>query len=339
MAGGTLLVHHKGETVFHEGFGYADIKSKKPFPSDAPVVIASISKPVVGTTLYRLMELGKLDVADPVAKHLPKMKKATLESGEPLVRSPTITELLTHTAGLRFDSAPKGRIWFQDWVRDQTLEYVVDRVITEFPSKAQPGTKFAYSGIGTDIAARIGEISTGLPRNEMLTTYLSKPLEMEHTFFRDSVGIDRLDREMPTRYRIDKKSGEFTIYKGRDIAPKNRYSSSGGTVVSTAPDLLRWLQMIRNGGRHNDEVYLSEKNISAMLTKHKIGPNARGGLFVREEDAGGKPTRYGHTGSSGTNIWIDLEHDVIGIMLTQTSGRDIKAFRIELEKRVMKTCQ
>ena len=59
------------------------------------------------------------------------------------------------------------------------------------------------------------------------------------------------------------------------------------------------------------------------------------GFFVRERDDVGDIKRIGHTGSSGTNCWIDYEHNCIGIMLTQTRGKDIKAFRIELEKRLM----
>ena len=92
--------------------------------------------------------------------------------------------------------------------------------------------------------------------------------------------------------------------------------------------------MIRNRGMHEGEAYLSEETVRDMLTPAAKSRNTRCGLFARERDSEGRPTVVGHTGSSGTNCWIDFKHDLIGIMLTQTRGKDIKAFRVELEKRI-----
>jgi CubicO group peptidase (beta-lactamase class C family) len=105
--------------------------------------------------------------------------------------------------------------------------------------------------------------------------------------------------------------------------------------MSTAPDLARWLMMIRNQGQdENGEPFLKAETVAEMLAPFPRSRNARCGLFIRKKDDKGKPLVVGHTGSSGTNCWIDFENDIIGIMLTQTRGKDIKAFRIELENRV-----
>lgn len=112
------------------------------------------------------------------------------------------------------------------------------------------------------------------------------------------------------------------------------YASSGGSIISQAPDLLRWLLMIRNKGKHEGAIYLKEETVADMLTKHTLGLNARGGLFVRAKDEQGNPTLYGHTGSSGTNVWYDVKQDTIGIMLTQTKGDDIVEFRKKLQKMI-----
>ncbi|MDF1812327.1 MAG: serine hydrolase [Verrucomicrobiales bacterium] len=334
VAGGSVLVFHKGDIVFQSGFGYADIKSQRPFQIDTPVVVASVSKPLLGTALYRLVDTGRLDVSTPVSKYLAEFSACKLESGLPVKRAPTVTELLTHTAGLRYDDAPEGRIWFQDWTKNQTLEFVVGKVAIDFPFKTQPGTRFAYSGIGTEIAARVGEVITDLPRNEMLEALLCQPLGMKYTFYRDERGLQKLSGPMPTRYFRSKKSGKLLVSTRRDVPAVNRYSSSGGNIISTAPDLLRWLLMIRNGGVHEGTTFLSPDTVSNMLKPHGPGKTAHGGLFVRETNLAGEPVHWGHTGSSGTSVWFDRAKDTIGIMLTQTKFSDIRPFRTELQKRI-----
>tara|TARA_R110002049_G_scaffold4601_5_gene32822 strand:- start:1137683 stop:1138843 length:1161 start_codon:yes stop_codon:yes gene_type:complete len=338
VAGGSVVVLHDGEIVFQSGFGFADLESETPFEVDTPVVVASISKPMLGTTMFRLADVGILDLQTPVAKYLPEFNEIKLESGAALDRQPIVSELLTHSSGLRHDDAKSGKIWFQKWTKGKTLEDVVKRVAIEFPFVTQPGTKFAYSGIGTDVLARIGEIVSDQPRNEMLQTHLCIPLEMKTTFYWDETGLERMRRQMPTRYYRDKKvGGGLRVYKGISQTKPNRYTASGGTIVSTAPDLLKWLQMIRSGGVHGDRVFLTPQTHSEMLQANELTGVARGGLFVRKRDDQGKPVGFGHTGSSGTNVWIDFETDTIGIMLTQTRGSDIKAFRIELERRISDT--
>jgi CubicO group peptidase (beta-lactamase class C family) len=138
---------------------------------------------------------------------------------------------------------------------------------------------------------------------------------------------------MPTRYYRG-KDGTLLVSRTRPLPPPDTYSSSGGSILSTAPDLARWLLMIRNGGRVGEKVFLAPETVADMLAKSPGSRNARGGLFIRKKDASGKAIVIGHTGSSGTNCWIDFEHDLIGIMLTQTRGKDITPFRIKLEKQV-----
>lgn len=334
VAGGSVLVLHEGKVVWSQGFGFADLESKTPFTVNTPAVIASISKPLLGTAAFRLVERGLLDRSVPVSNYLPEFEGLKLESGERLGRAPSMTELLTHTSGLRNDEAKGGRPWFASWTQGKPLSEVVSRYATEFPSKAVPGTRFAYSGIGTDVAARVLEVVAKKPRNDLLVEELSKPLGMKHTFFRDRKSLDQLPT-MPTRYYRN-QAGKLAISRKRPVPPTNTYSSSGGSVVSTAPDLGRWLLMIRNRGRMEGRVYLKPETIKELLAPHPRSKNALGGLFIRKRNEEGNAIVLGHTGSSGTNCWIDVELDLIGIMITQTRGRDIKPFRLELEKRVTK---
>jgi CubicO group peptidase (beta-lactamase class C family) len=332
VAGGSVLVLHDGDIVFETGFGFENLKTKQPFRIDTPAVIASISKPLLGTATFHLVEAGKLDVAVPISEYLPEFQELKLESGEAVHRAPTMIELLTHTSGLRHSDAADGRPWLASWTRGQPLSLVVAKYAREFPFKAQPGTRYAYSGIGTDVAARVTEVVTGKPRNELLIQEVCRPLGMSHTFYRDENAVNQ-SAPMPTRYYRG-KNGKLLVRNNRPLTPPNTYSSSGGSIISTAPDMARWLLMIRNGGVHEGKPYLSSETIQRMLNGHHTGTNAQGGFFIRKKGEAGRPAVIGHTGSSGTNCWIDFEHDTIGIMLTQTRAKDIKPFRIALEKRI-----
>jgi len=332
VAGGSVLVLHRGDVVFEEGFGFADIKTRAPFKADAPVIVASISKPLLGTAAFRLAEKGVLKLSTPISEYLPDFKATKLESGDSLVRSPTTAELFAHIAGTRNSEAPGGRPWFASWTAGKPLAHVVERYALEFPFAAQPGTRYAYSGIGTDIAARVLEVAAGQPRNVLFVAEVSKPLGMTRTFFRDASSVKRVG-PMPTRYYRG-KNGELAVSRKRHLPPTNTYSSSGGSVISTAPDLAKWLLMIRNHGRHEGHAFLAPETVANMLAEISPSRNARGGLFIRKKDESGKVIVVGHTGSSGTNCWINFEHDLIGIMLTQTRGKDIKPFRIALERLI-----
>jgi len=333
VAGGSVLVIHHGKVVFAKGFGFSDIKSKTPFQLDTPAVIASISKPLLGTAAFRLAQQKKLDLSAPITKYLPEFANAKLESGDAISRAPTTLELFTHTSGIRHSEASGGRPWFASWTQGKPLGDVVKRYAKEFPFKREPGTKFAYSGIGTDVAARVLEVAASEPRNVLLVTEVGHPLGMKHTFYRDASSL-KLVGPMPTRYQRG-KDGELRVTQARPVPPPNTYSSSGGSVISTAPDLARWLLMIRNDGRHEGKVFLTPATLAEMLDVFPHCSWAQGGFAIRKKDDAGKPVVVGHTGSSGTNCWIDFKNDLIGIMLTQTRGSDIKPFRKELEKRIL----
>lgn len=330
VAGGSLLVLRRGEVVFHSGFGYADLETKTPFEKETPVVIASISKPLLGTAIFRLAESRKLEIDAPISQFLPEFQGIKLETGEVAPRAPSLRELLSHTAGTRASEAESGRPWLSQWTRGKTLADVVSRYAREFPLRAPPGSRYAYSGIGTDIAARTAEVLAAQPRNELLQAHVAIPLGMKQTGYNNA---QHHPANLSTRYWINGE-GKLTKVRSRPIPPVNTYSSSGGSIISTASDLAIWLMMIRNDGMHAGDEFLSENTILEMLTPVPNSRNTACGFFARKKAADGRPTVIGHTGSTGTNCWIDFENDIIGIMLTQTRGKDIVDFRKEIEARV-----
>ena len=332
VAGGSLLILERGQVAYEAGFGYADIESRNPFTIETPAIIASISKPILGTLAYRLSEQGKLDPGAPITCYLPAYANARLENGDLLSRPPTTIELLSHTGGTRLAERKLGRPWFASWTKGLRLDEVVNKYVEKIPFESQPGTKFAYSGIGTDIAAGVIEVAAGIPRNQLLLNEVAIPLGMKHTRFRDAAAVDVIP-PLPTRYYYG-KDGKLLVYQGLPVPPTNTYSSSGGSIISTAPDLARWLIMIQNGGIHEGDLFLSTETFQEMLLPVSPGNRIRGGFGILRKNNSGQPLAIGHSGSSGTYCWIDFETGVIGIMLTQTKGTDIKPFRLELVERI-----
>src|SRR5438874_11726776 len=113
-AGTVTLVAHKGKVISLEAVGWQDLEAKLPMKTDTIFQIASMTKPITAIAILMLEEEGKLSIADPVEKHLPefrgqqiiqKKEGSTITLGKP-VRPITLTDLLTHTSGLRGGSPP-----------------------------------------------------------------------------------------------------------------------------------------------------------------------------------------------------------------------------------------
>jgi hypothetical protein len=140
IAGCSFLVAHKGEIVFREAFGYADIESKRPFTKDELVPIASVSKPFMASVLMVLVEQGKVKLEDPVEKYLPEFKGKRVEGSQSPARQMTIRHLLSHTAGFwgNKNITPEKMDLIRNFERP--LAEAVE-LIAEYDLLYEPGTK------------------------------------------------------------------------------------------------------------------------------------------------------------------------------------------------------
>lgn len=333
LPGGFVIILKGENVIYEEAFGYADIEKRTPFTADTPVKIASISKPLVGTMAFRVAQAGQLDLTKPITYYLPEFKRAMLESGEPLSRAPTTIELLSHMSGMPEDG-PGGLPWGAEWTVGNTLKRVVQRYARDFPFKTQPGEKNLYTGVGIDTAARVVEAAAGIPRNELFRQQVAIPLGMTKTCYDDVKTVQFTGKRTPRYYRRH-HDGKVVPGKKRAIPPANTYSSSGGGIYSTANDLIIWLSMIRNSGMHERRPFLQLHALKAMLSPVPGSRQSRGGFFIRKKNKSGVPRTIGHSGSIGTNCWLDFERDMIGITLTQMSG-DNDDFLLALSRCVKK---
>jgi CubicO group peptidase (beta-lactamase class C family) len=319
IAGGSLLLLHRGEVIFDDSFGYADKKSGRHFRTNEVCRLASISKPILATVMVRLAARGVVDLDATIDTYLPEWKSPKLMDGGTASRAPTVAELLWHTAGMPPFSKPGGKPWLKKWTRQPgvTLEQVVKRY-AENGLAWEPGIKYAYSGVGTDVAARVAEVASGIPRDELLLQELSKPLGLSTlTYLPDEQTL----RSLPTYYtrtltELRTSSHYVTAKRPR---PAGQYSSSGGGVVSSPRDLAVWLMMYRNLGMHEGREYISDAWLRRMFQPAPNAPKRVLGFGIAPGDKPGYPSRISHSGSTGTYCWVDYDRDVIGVLFTQTA--------------------
>ena len=291
LPGAVVLVARKGRVAYFESFGFRDKASGAPMTKDAIFEIYSMTKPLVSVAAMMLVEEGRLQLTDPVAKFLPEF--ANLQVSVPKLdpvsgkltyslaspdRAMTVQDLLRHTSGLVYGEftshAQVKEAYIKEGifkpgdgtydVRDLTPEDEIGR-LAKAPLAHQPGTTWEYS-LSTDVLGRVVEKVSGERLGAFLEARLFKPLKMVDTGFSiPKPNMDRFARPLPT----DPTTGEPIKLHDVSAPPANDSGGAGG--VSTALDYLRFAQMMLNGGWLDDAQILSRTTVSLMNSDH-LGP-------------------------------------------------------------------
>lgn len=339
LAGAVTAVVRRGTLVSLKAHGFADLETKRPMQADAIFHIQSMTKPIATVAVLMLMEEGRLQLADPVAKFLPEfaeMKVAVARSDGtdgfdlvPAKRPITVLDLLTHRAGftgLPPRASPAATLRAQALQslprqQDLTLEQYV-RHLAASPLDAQPGTEFRY-GPSTDVLGRVIEVVTGQSLDDALRERIFVPLRMIDTHF--AVPADKQPR-MVTAYA---RSGPSGLKRLPPDPASPRFRSAGGNLFSTAADYLRFCQMLLNGGELAGTRLLSRKTVELMLARQVDplplvflpGQYFGLGVAVRKTDGEsgliGSPGSYGWSGGYNGYFRIDPQEQLIMVLLTQ----------------------
>ncbi|MDA1312376.1 MAG: DUF1343 domain-containing protein [Acidobacteria bacterium] len=305
IPGAVLVVGHRGRIVHRKAYGFRALQpAQEAMTLDTVFDCASLTK-VVATapSVMQLLEQGKLRLDDRLTKHLSKFAE-----GKSDIR---IRDLLTHYSGLRpdLDLQP-------EW---SGYETGVRKAYEEVPV-APPGSRFVYSDINYLLLAEVIRELSGLRLDEYAAKHIFEPLEMTESRFNPEKSL--AGRIAPTE-RL--QTGE--ILRGVVHDPTSRYM--GGVaghagLFSTADDLARFAQMMSNGGRLGAVRVLSPLAVAQMTSPQSpLGKTALRGLgwdlespyaSVRGDlfPAGS----YGHTGFTGTSIWIDPATETFVILMT-----------------------
>ena len=331
VAGAVALVARRGKIAYLEPVGMQDVESRVPMSERTLFRIYSQTKAVTAVAVMMLREEGKFQLADPASKWLPEFKNVMVQAADGGSRNPsreiTIEDLLLHTSGLshRNDAPYRQR---QVRVRSQGLARFVTN-ITQAPLMEDPGRRFRYSE-GTTVLGRLVEVWSGQPFDTFVTERILKPLGMNDTSFWVE---GKAQARLATVYRRAQAGGLAPFEIEEDVPFTTRPALIEGAVglVSTAPDFLRFCQMLLNKGELDGVRLLSAATVEMMTTNGLSSPvlQQRGGatgwglanvdVVITPSPRGYLPAagEDGWDGSAGTFFSIDPARQLIVMLFAQ----------------------
>lgn len=196
VAGVSFVVVHKGEVVYREGFGYADIESRRPFTADELLPVASVSKPFMASVVMALVDQGKLKLDDLVEKYLPEFRGKRVQGHKQPAKPMTIRQLISHTGGF----------WGNKGITPEKMDLIRNfkrplnetiNLVAKYDLAYEPGTKWVYSGVGYCVLGRVLEVALGKSLEVISQETLFRPLGLSNTTFLPSKEMRKM---VPTAY-------------------------------------------------------------------------------------------------------------------------------------------
>ncbi|MEZ5819078.1 MAG: serine hydrolase domain-containing protein [Hyphomicrobiaceae bacterium] len=348
LPGAVVGIARRGQIAYLEAVGKRDPAAGQPMWADAIFSIASMTKPMTSVAIMMLHEEGRLLLGDPVSKFLPQMagmrvaKSLSSDALEtvPAHREITIQDLLRHTSGLtngnRGTSAAHRAYPQSGGAAATTLgrEEFLD-AIGKVPLLYQPGTTWEY-GFSTDVLGHVVEAISGQTLGGFLKARLWDPLGMVDTSFSLSRNAEgRYARAFP---KCPLTGETLSVLHASDRPQK--WESGGGGAVSTAADYLRFVEMLRAGGKLGETRILGRKTVELMRSDH-LGPevvnrittmdpacNGYGfGLGFAVRRAPGIAAQLGSEGDYywsgvyGTYFWIDPAEEMAVVFMAAAPGQ------------------
>jgi len=329
VAGGALTLVHRGELVFAEAFGYADVANEVPFTLDHPVRMASLSKPLTATVFGVMVDRGWLSWDTPIGAWLPEFNRPWVRATQERVTAPTIAQILAHEGGLPPNQdVPNDK---RPLLNTMGPQGVVE-LVTQLGMSFEPGTDELYSGAGFQVAARCAE--RAYPGGEadfetIAQELVIQPLGMGRSTFRPR---KHMIDNMPTLYRRT-EDGFRARPKLPAHLPPGSINPAGGLVTS-ARDLTRFYQMHWNLGELDGTRILAEHTALRMRKPHSRSQQYGLGFHLERVQEDGTVGMIKHGGLTGTFAWMDFENQLVGVLLTQTLSQQNRDFRFAIVEQV-----
>jgi CubicO group peptidase (beta-lactamase class C family) len=293
-----IAVSHHGNVVWTEGFGYADLEHRVPvLPGKTRFRIGSVSKPIAAAALGRLMDMGMVDIEQPVQRYVPYFpeKRYTM----------TVEQVGGHVAGIRhyrnrefmmarhFDSVEEGIGIFSG-----------DALLFE------PGTRFSYSSYGFNLLSAVVEGASGKEFLAFMQEEVFDPLGMTSTCadMNDSIILHRA-----SFYEVNERM-EF------ENAPyvDNSYKWAGGGFICTTTDLLKF------GEAHMEPGYFSDSTLQRLTTSQVLtsGDSTGYGIgWFTRYDEGRKRISHGGGSIGGiTDFVVYPDEELVIAVLSNSSN-------------------
>lgn len=332
--GAVVLVGRKSKIVFREAFGESQwIPEHRQMKASMIFDLASLTKPVAtATSVMILAQEGRISLHDKVKDYVPEFKAYFDENGEP-GENVSIWHLMTHTSGLPpYTDVAEVE---EEYGSPCALESLV-RHIAVLDKTDPPGKEFHYSCLGFITLAYIVEKISGQSIAEFSEENIFNPLKMNHTFFTPPEKFRHLC--VPTE--VIEETPLIGIVHDPLARLLNGISGNAG-LFSTADDLANFAQMMLNKGQFNEKRILSPLTVKRMASVYPdVSFSGRGlGWDIHSSYAsnGGDifgPNSYGHTGYTGTSIWIDPDTRSFVVFLTNRVHPFDKGAIVSLRSRV-----
>jgi len=319
MPGCVVLVVHKDGVKYRKAFG---LRAKQPkeakMTPDVVFDLASLTKPVAtATCVWKLIEDGTIKLDDPVAKHWPEFAA----NGKDKI---TIEQCLLHTSGLIADNP----LTDYEGGKLKALEQVAG-----LKPEAPAGARFKYSDVGYIVLGEVVERVTGKPLDIITARYVLEPLGVGASHFwtplaREVHASPLVDRIAPTTY----EDGVWLTGVVHDPRSRKMSGVAGHAgLFGNADDLARYCRMILHNGELDGKRILKAETVKLMTEPVKVP----GGLRTRGWDCDTaysknrgevfpKGKSFGHTGFTGTSIWIDPGSQTAVIFLSNRLHPDGK---------------
>jgi uncharacterized protein YbbC (DUF1343 family)/CubicO group peptidase (beta-lactamase class C family) len=317
LPGAVVLIGHRDAIVYHKAFGHRSLSpAVEPMTLDTIFDVASLTKVVATTTsVMLLIEQGKIRLNDRVSTYFPGFERY----GKADI---TVRHLLTHMSGLRPD-VDLADLW-------TGTDTAIALAVEEVPS-APAGTRFIYSDINYFLLGEIVHRVSGLTLDRFAQEHVFQHLGMADTMFTPPPSLQPriAPTESCTPYGWPCVGPEMQMLRGIVHDPTAR--RMGGVaghagLFSTAEDLAKFARMLLNGGKAGGRRILSPLAVTKMTTGATPDDerNLRG--LGWDIDSAFSANRgellpvgsFGHTGFTGTSLWID---PVTGLYVVFMSNR------------------
>jgi uncharacterized protein YbbC (DUF1343 family)/CubicO group peptidase (beta-lactamase class C family) len=322
--GAVVLVARRGRVVYRKAFGDRALEPKRELMTvDTIFDLASLTKVVAtATSIMILVERGKVSLADPVALYIPEFGRFGKERI-------TVEQLMTHLAGLPPDN--------------EIADYVGKSVdplqrIYELRPSYEPGGRFVYSDVGYIVAAEIVWRVSGKRIDTFAREAIFGPLGMKDTDFHPipipgsfsdiRKSSDRADPIMATvEYRFAPTENRNGRWMRGEVHDPRAYEMGGvaghAGLFSTADDLAIFCQMILNRGEYNGVRILAPYTVERMVSAQSLPSSQMRGIgwdvntaFSSNRGDLFPVGSFGHTGFTGTSVWLDPASETFVVLLT-----------------------
>ena len=319
MPGVVYILATPDKILEAECIGYANIETKEPISMDHLFWMASTTKFFTATLMMMLVDEGKINLDDPLDKYIPNFTgykvAEPLADGTVLLREPktkpTVRQAISHMSGWRHKTPVMDALGMDSL---KLKQHAIVMAMT--PMNHDPGTMFQYSNSGIDLVGAVIENVSGMPYEEFLQTRLLDPLGMKDTSLFPS---PELQKRFATPY--DWRDGHlvrdpYHYYRTIPLNDRSiRFAEAGGGLFSTPRDMLKFLQMMANGGELNGRRYLSEAAVREMGRRQTPEGMCCYGLGTYPDGDGW----FGHGGSFHTQSDVNVDRKLVKLYMGQVN--------------------